>query len=473
MNPKLLLDKETMRQLGYRAVDMVINHLDNLPEKNATKQKTRTELEAIFREEIPKEGMNTMELLNLVEKEVFSNIMHIDHPRFFAFVPGPSNYMGALADFLTAGFNVISCDWLEASAAAQIELVVIRWLTDIFKLPPTAGGIFVSGGSMANLMAIILAIYHKKQKGKTGVIYCSDQTHSSIERAVTIMGKERVELRKIQSDASFKIEIATLKKEIQSDKDNNKQPLAIVATAGTTNTGSIDNLANIADICTQEDLWFHVDGAYGGVAILDDRQKHLYEGIERIDSMTINPHKWLFQPIEAACFLVREQHNLKDVFYIMPEYLKDMDLSAEEINYGNYSIQLTRSFKAFKLWLSLKAFGLKSFESAIKTGINLAELAEREIKTYANWVIVAPAKLGIINFQYRPLNQSIAQTNQLNKAIIEAIVKTGFAMISSTRLKGHLVVRLCIINPRTTETDIKETIRRLNQIALQQMLNYQ
>ena len=466
MNPKLLFDKETMRQLGYRAVDMVINHIEHLPEKNATKQKTRTELEAIFREEMPKDGMDPMKLLNLVEKEVFANIMHIDHPRFFAFVPGPSNYMGALADFLTAGFNVISCDWLEASAAAQIELVVIKWLTDMFKLPPSAGGVFVSGGSMANLMALILSIHHKKQEGKIGIIYCSDQTHSSIERAVTILGKERVELRKIQSDATFKIEIETLNKQIQVDKSNNKQPLAIVATAGTTNTGSVDNLTRIADICEQEDLWFHVDGAYGAVAILDERQKHLYDGIDRIDSMTINPHKWLFQPIEAACFLVREQHKLKDVFYIMPEYLKDIDLSDEEINYGNYGIQLTRSFKAFKLWMSLKAFGLNSFGAAIKTGINLVELAEKEIKKYANWVVVAPAKLGIINFQYRPLNQSIAQTNQLNKAVIEAIVKTGFAMISSTVLKEHLVIRLCIINPRTTEGDIKETIRRLNQIAI-------
>jgi len=466
MNDKLLLDKETMQALGYRVVDMIVNHITELPEKSATKQKTRAELETIFREKIPDEGMDPMVLLDTVEKEVFANIMHIDHPRFFAFVPGPNNYIGALADFLTAGFNVIACDWLEASAAAQIEMVVIDWLRELFKLPDTAGGIFVSGGSMGNLMSMILAIHHKKQAEKVGVIYCSEQTHSSVERGVTILGKDRLELRKIQVDSSYQMDIIALKKAIAKDKKEQKQPIAIIATAGTTNTGAIDNLSNVAKICKTEDLWFHVDAAYGGAAILDDRQRHLYNGIEQVDSMVINPHKWLFQPIESACFLVRQKRQLKDVFYIMPEYLKDMDLSAEEINYANYGIQLTRSFKALKLWMSLKAFGLNNFKQAIKTGVDLAVLAEKELMKYDNWMVVSPPKLAIINFQYRPPLQAKEQTNLLNKAIIDEIVKTGFAMISSTLLKGQLVIRLCIINPRTTEKDIKETIKQLNQIAI-------
>jgi len=466
MNDQLLFDKETMQALGYRVVDMIVNHITELPDKSATKQKTRAELETIFREKIPEQGMDPMVLLDTVEKEVFGNIMHIDHPRFFAFVPGPSNYIGALADFLTAGFNVISCDWLEASSAAQIELVVTDWLRELFNLPESAGGVFVSGGSMGNLMSMILALHHKKPVGKIGIVYCSDQTHSSVERGVTILGKEQVKLRKIKVDSSYKMDLVALKEAINKDKKENKQPLAIIANAGTTNTGAIDDLSTIAKICTTEDLWFHVDAAYGGAAILDDRLQQLYNGIEKVDSMVINPHKWLFQPIESACFLVRQRHQLKDVFYIMPEYLKDMDLSAEEINYANYSIQLTRNFKALKMWMSLKTFGLNSFKQAVKTGIDLAILAEKEIKKYDNWVVVSPPKLAIINFQYRPLQQTKEQINLLNKAIISEIVKTGFAMISSTVLKGHLVIRLCIINPRTTELDIRETIRQLNQIAV-------
>jgi len=345
-------------------------------------------------------------------------------------------------------------------------MVVVDWLSDLFNLPDTSSGIFVSGGSMGNLMSMILAIHHKKKEDKTGVIYCSDQTHSSIERGVTILGKERLELRKIHVDNHYQMDIAALENAIAKDRKNNKQPLSIIATAGTTNTGTIEDLVKVANTCERENLWFHVDAAYGGAAILDDRQMPLFNGIERVDSMVFNPHKWFFQPIESACFLVRQQHQLKDVFYIMPEYLKDIDLSSEEINYGNYGIQLTRSFKALKLWMSLKAFGLASFKQAVKRGIDLAELAEKEIIKYSNWVIVSPAKLAIINFQYRLPNQSIEESNQFNKAIIDEIVKTGFAMISSTLLKGHLVVRLCTINPRTTETDIKETIKQLNQIAM-------
>lgn len=466
MNDRLTFDKEIMQALGYRVVDMIVDHLTELPTKSATRQKTRAELESIFREKIPEQGQDPMALLDQVEEDIFGNIMHIDHPRFFAFVPGPSNYMGALSDFLSAGFNVIACDWLEASAAAQIELVVIDWFKALFRLPDSAGGIFVSGGSMGNFMSLILAIHHKKKADTTGVIYCSDQTHSSIERGVTILGKGQLELRKIQADKGYKMDIHAMQDAIIADRKNNKQPLAIIATAGTTNTGTIEDLSSIADICERENLWFHVDAAYGGAAILDDQKAPLFKGIERVDSMVTNPHKWFFQPIESACFLVRQQHQLKDVFYIMPEYLKDMDLSAEEINYGNYGIQLTRSFKALKLWMSLKTFGLASFRQAVKTGIDLAELAEKEIVKYENWVIVSPAKLAIINFQYRLPHNSKAQNNELNKAIIEGIVKTGFAMISSTLLNGHLVVRLCTINPRTTASDIKETIRQLNQKAI-------
>ena len=467
MSDKLLLDKETMQKLGYRVVDMIVNHLTDLPKKSATNQKPRTALESIFREDLPKQGMNPMDLLDMVEKDVFGNIMHIDHPRFFAFVPGPSNYMGALADFLAAGFNVITCDWLEASAAAQIELVVIKWLTDIFGLPDTSGGIFVNGGSMGNFMAVILALHHQKQSANLKVIYCSDQTHSSVERGVKLMGKERVILRKIQTDNNYQLDISALKEAIDKDRKEGKQPLAIFATAGTTNTGSVDDLKRVAAICKTDSLWFHVDAAYGGAAILDERQKYLYDGIDQVDSMVVNPHKWWFQPIEAACFLVRQQKHLKDIFYSMPEYLKDMDLSVEEINYGNYGMQLTRNFKALKLWMTLKTFGLNNFKQAIKTGIDLAEIAEKEIGQYDNWAVIAPAKLGIINFQYQPSNLFSKETNQLNKAIIDKIVESGYAMISSTSLNGHLVIRLCIINPRTTPADIKETIRRLDQIARQ------
>ncbi|MCO6487096.1 MAG: aminotransferase class V-fold PLP-dependent enzyme [Phaeodactylibacter sp.] len=465
MDPTLTLEKETMRQLGYRAVDIIVDHTAHLNDKKVGSLSTREEMEAVFREAIPKEGMDPNALLGFVEKEVLPNITHLDHPRFFAFVPGPSNYMSVLAELLAVGFNIFSGDWLGAPAAAQIELVVIKWLTDLFQLPESAGGLFVSGGSMANLMALILAVHHKKQPGKVGVAYCSDQTHSCIERAVRILGKERVELRVIDTDERFSMKAEQLSRAIQDDKEKGRQPIAIVANAGTTNTGAVDDLKRIAEIREAENLWWHIDGAYGGVGILDERQRALYTGIEQADSIAIDPHKWWFQPHETACLLVRDQSRLRDVFYMMPEYLKDVEVSEEEVNYSNYGIQLTRGFRAFKLWMSLKTFGLDNFALAVKRGVGLAELAEREIRKYAGWEVVSPASLGIVTFQFQKPGWSREKANQLNQAIMDTMLKSGFAMLSSTTLQGRRVLRLCAINPRTTEEDIKEAINQLNRIA--------
>lgn len=470
MGPALTIEKEAMRRLGYRAVDIIVDHFAHLSTKRVGSLKARQEMEAIFREVIPKEGMDPGELLDFVEKEVVPNLTHLDHPRFFAFVPGPNNYMSVLAEFLAVGLNIFSGDWLGAPAAAQIELVVIKWLTDLFQLPESAGGLFVSGGSMANLMALVLAVHHKKQPEKVGVAYCSDQTHSCIERAIRILGKERMELRTIDTDERFRMKGEQLSRAIQEDKGKGKQPVAVIANAGTTNTGSVDDLKRIAELCEAENLWWHIDGAYGGVGILDERQQELYVGIEQADSIAIDPHKWWFQPHETACLLVRDQSQLSDVFYMMPEYLKDVDLSEEEINYSNYGIQLTRSFRAFKLWMSLKTFGLNNFALAVKRGIGLAELAEQEIRKYAGWVVVSPASLGIVTFQFHQPGWSKEKINQLNQAIMDEMLKSGFAMLSSTALHGRRVIRLCAINPRTTEEDIEQTIYQLDSIAKKRAL---
>jgi len=472
MNPKLLLEEDEMRALGYRVIDMIVNHTANINDKSVTNQKTREDLESMLREPIPQTGMSPHILLDHIEKDVLSNIMHLDHNRFFAFVPIPSNYVGALADFLSVGFNIMCCTWMESSAAGQIELVTIKWLTDLFKLPDNAGGLFVSGGSMGNLMGVLLAIRHRKQKGKISTIYFSDQTHSSVHNAIKILSNEEVKFREIPTDQAFKINVEQLHTTIQQDKNAGFHPIGIVANCGTTNTGTVDDLSAMAVICQKENLWYHIDAAYGGAGILDERQAHLFEGTELADSMTVDPHKWWFQPNETACLLVRDTSKLLDIFYMMPEYLKDMDRKNGEVNFGNYGLQLTRSFRAFKLWMSLKIFGLDSFTQGVKHGIDLAEFAAKEVKKYKNWTVVIPPQLAIINFQFQPPNLDLEQTNLLNKAIIDGIVASGFAMISSTKLKEQLVVRLCIINPRTTEEDIKETIRRLNQIAIQQTANF-
>lgn len=465
MKEELSLTSKEMKELGYQAVDILVNHFNQLPNKNVSRKKSRKKLEEIFREDIPQQGTDKSKLLRESSEMIFENIMHLDHPRFFAFVSSPSNYMSVLADFLTSGFNVFSGTWLEASAPAQIELVTINWLTSIFSLPEeTAGGLFLSGGSMANLTGIILANHHLREKGKTGVVYASDQTHSSVERAIKILGNENLILRKIKS-LDYKIDIKTLEHTIAKDKASGMQTVCIIGNAGTTNTGAIDDLNKLHEICEQEKAWFHVDGAYGGVAIIADKAKDEYAGIEFADSIGIDPHKWFFQPYEIGCLLVRDQKKLKNAFYILPEYLKDADISEEEINYSNYGIQLTRGFRAFKLWLSLKSFGLQNFKKAIEHGISLAEYAEDIIRKYPQWEIVSHAHLGVINFRYYNSGLALSKLNQINQKIIDDIVASGYAMISSTVLDEKTVIRLCIINPRTTQSDIINSIHKLNDIS--------
>lgn len=466
MSENLSLSKEEMKRLGYRAVDLLIDHLSSLPEKKVSNTKSRNELEDLLGEPLPLQEGNPDELLDKVISEVLANTMHLNHPRFFAFVSSPSNYMSALADFLVSGFNVYSGTWLAGSASAQIELITIGWLNQIFGFPAdTAGGLFLSGGSMANLIGLLLARHHKKDKGRSGVIYCSAQTHSSVERAIRVIGPENVQLKKIASNKFFQLHLPALEKAIQADSKKDLQPICVIANAGSTNTGAIDDLAAIRKICDRENAWFHVDGAYGGIAILDEQEKNKFQGIELADSLTIDPHKWLFQSLEMGCLLVKDKTLLKDLFHVIPEYLKDVELGEEEVNFGNYGIQLSRGFRALKLWLSLKTFGLENFRKAISKGIGLAKLAEQEVQKYESCEIVTSAQIGIINFRFKLQNFSEQELNELNQSVIMKIVEDGYAMISSTSLHGKTVIRLCIINPRTTEEDIKQTIQKLNEIS--------
>lgn len=455
-----------MKALGYRAVDMLVEHLSSLSDQKVSNRKSRQELEALLREPIPQQGSNPHDLLNTLEKEIFGNVVRVNHPRFFAFVGSPGNYMSALADFLVSGFNPFAGTWLAGSGAAQLELVTIDWLCQIFGLPSEqAGGLFLSGGSMANLTGLIVARFHKKEKAKTGVFYCSEQTHSSIERALRVIGAEDLHLRKIKTDEFFQISIKALEQAIKEDKEKGLQPICIVGNAGTTNTGAIDDLQAISIICERENLWFHVDAAYGGAAMLVQEEKPAFKGIELADSIVIDPHKWFFQPFEIGCLLVRDKLKLKETFHILPEYLKDVELGEDEVNFGNYGLQLTRSFRALKLWLSLKTFGLDSFKSAIAIGIRLAKLAEEETAAYENIELITSARIGVINFRFTAAGLNEQQLNDYNIRIIEQIVKDGFAMISSTMLRGKTVVRLCIINPRTTEDDTRLTIKKLYDIS--------
>lgn len=448
-----------MQQLGYRVVDLLVQHFAGMREGPIGAKGEPGELMARLAGAPSEAPTDPHALLARLEKDVFPNNLHVDHPRFFAFVPGPGNFVSAMADALASGFNVFNGTWLGGSAAAALELIVIDWFRRFCGLPETAGGLFVSGGSVANLTAL-----HAARRLKLGdqiqgaTIYFSDQTHYSVERALRVIGFAPEQCRKIPSNDQFQLPLESLRAAIRSDKKGGLRPFCVIANAGTTNTGAVDPLPELADLCAEEDLWLHADGAYGAAAVICERGREKLAGLDRVDSLSLDPHKWLFQPFECGCVLVRDAAHLKAAFQLMPEYMRDVHRNVSETNPADHGIQLSRGFRALKVWLSMNTFGLAAFRDAVTRGFELAEFAEKELRRRQNCEILSPAEMGIVAFRF-------GQEDELQTRLVEMMLRDGFAFLTSTTLKGITALRLCTINPRTTEEDIIQTIDRLEKFA--------
>ena len=460
MNDTLELSTEEMRALGYRVADVIVDHFSRLREKPVGAKGDPAVLRPAFLEAPPSVGVGVDEIFARLERDVFPNIMNIGHPRFFAFVPGPSNFVSVMADALAGGFNVFNGSWLGGSSAAAMELAVIDWFRTWCGFPEGAGGLFVSGGSMANLTALVAARHTRLDDRTDGaVIYYSDQTHSSVDRALRVIGFLPEQIRRIPTDTEFRLPIDALIRTVESDRAAGRRPFAVIGNAGTTNTGAIDPLCEIATFCRANDLWMHVDGAYGAAAAISDRGRKLLDGIELADSLSFDPHKWLFQPIECGCVLLRDATLLKSTYRIMPEYLADVHRNVTEVNPCDYGIQLTRGFRALKVWMSIQYFGMDAFRSAVDRGFALAEFAEAKLRKMPNWEVITPAQMGIVTFRRRGAEESYYHQ------VHDAMLRDGFALATSTVLNGRTALRLCTINPRTTEADVEQTLDWLDRLA--------
>lgn len=457
---------EEMRRLGYAVVDRLVDRWSNLGEDSAWRGGTRRELEPTFSASAPEEGKNPDDVLDWVLENVLQRAGRIDHPRFFAFIPSSPTWPSILGEMLATGFNVFQGTWLESAGPSQLELVVVDWFREWLGFPEGAGGILTSGGSAANLGALVTA---REWAGnpENPIIYVSDQGHSSLERAARIIGIPVENIRKIPTDEGFRMSVALLREAVISDKEKGFTPLCVCANAGATNTGAIDPLDEIADLAEGKDLWFHVDGAYGGFAVLAPGQEGLFKGMERAHSVTLDPHKWLFQPYETGCLLVRDTAILEDAFRILPEYLQDTALGREQVNFADRGIQLTRSFRALKVWMSIQTMGLGAFREAIQTSIDLARGAEKHIVASPVLEMLGPSSLGIVCFRFRPPDSLLTpdELEALNVAIQTEVLDSGRAMMSSTRLRGEFSLRLCILNYRSTWDDVLTTLEAIEDIG--------
>lgn len=416
---------------------------------------------------IPKIGRPIDKVVDEMIDDVYENQMLCQHPRFFSFVPSSVSLLSIMGSVFTDIYNPHGGGWSEASGACCVEQTLVRWMCSLAGYPDTCGGIFVSGGSMATLTALAAARDNKLSENEfcSGTAYVSDQTHSSVAKALKIIGFRKDQIRVVKSTDDFKMDVAELKKTIESDIADGKKPFAVIGSACTTNTGTIDPLDKIADVCREYNLWFHVDGAFGGSILVSDTYRHMLKGIEHSDSISWDTHKWLMQTYSCSTILVRDQSTLLKSFVAHPEYLDDVTNANEHVDPWDLGIEMTRPHRSLKLWLTLQVEGSDAMAEVVDHSFHLSRLAESEVRKYPNWEIVSGAETAVINFRYAPEGYTEAELDMLNSEISKEMSASGYALVLTTTLKGKKVLRLCTLISSTTDDDVASTIRKLDDIA--------
>lgn len=444
--PDLLdLDAEQFRQLGHWIVERIAHHLATLADRPAITTRDATELASLLGGPVPLAGAPVEEGLALLADIALEAQQHGDHPRYFARVPGPSSQVGVLGEWLATGMQSIASSWVGGSGTASLEIIALGWLRDALGLAPDAEGILLSGGSTASTTALIAA----RAESGDGVLYLGEDAHASIARAIRSLGWPTDRVRTIASDGAGRMDVGALAQALAADRAAGRNAAAVVATVGTTNTGAVDDLPAIAALCRESGAWLHVDGAYGGPAALTEDRAGI-RGLELADSFVLDPHKWLFQPYDIACLWVARPGALERTFAMHPEYLRDAQGRGTDLH--NRSLELTRRSRAAKLWLSLRTYGIDRLADAISRGIALAEAAQGIVEREAALEVVTPARLGIVTFAVRGADAAD------HARIAAAVTASGYAALTSTLIDGAPALRLCTINPRTTEADLAGTV---------------
>ena len=464
----LTMTPESMRLLANAATEMLIERVRGLNDANAWDGEFREVLEDRLGSLPPEEGRPAEEVLTQVVREVLPFAARLDHPRFFGFVPSSPTWPGVVADYLSAGFNINSCTWLVSSGTSQLELVVVDWLRGWIGYPETAGGLLTSGGSAASVEALVaarMAAGHPERP----TMYMSDQAHSALKRAAVIVGVRRENVRLVRSDDDFRIDMAELRRRVNEDRANGLQPVAVCANAGTTSTGAVDPLAAMVDYCASEGIWLHVDAAYGGFSLVTEEGKELLDGIERADSVGMDAHKWFFQPYEVGALMVKDRTHLENAFTIGSDYLQDTVWGTNHPNFADRGLQLSRSARALKIWMSVHTFGMTAFRAAVARGFDLTRRAEELVESSPTLESMAPVTLGILCFRINPGGHDERALEGANRKVLAQVFWHELAFLSSTSLRGVFSLRLCILNHTTTWEDVRRTLElvvRLGKEAL-------
>ena len=467
--PDLDWDAGRARELTGAMLDLWCELLDRMGELPVSRPLDAASVARAAALPVPEQPLSVPELADLLRPLVLEHSTLCGHPGFMAYVSGSGTVPGAAADLLAAGFNPNVGGWTLSPAATELELHLMRWLAGQFGLPAGAGGLMTSGGAASNLTALKAARDARtegdvRRDGVGGlrlVLYASAEAHATIAEAADMLGLGERAVRAIATDDGYRMRIDDLRRAVADDLAAGMHPFAVVATAGTTATGAIDPLPDVADLCAEHNLWLHVDAAYGGAAALAPELRPLLRGIERADSIAFDPHKWLYTPQSSACLLARDPRSLLRSYSIDAAYVRDdASLSGRGTNIGELGPQWSRAFLALKVWLSLAAHGTEAYGRRIAHDVELARYLDRRVREHPDLEPMCPVTLSIACFRYAPEAAALdpAGLDALNERLMVAIRRDGRAFPSNAELGGRYCLRACLVNHRTEARDIDALI---------------
>jgi glutamate/tyrosine decarboxylase-like PLP-dependent enzyme len=469
------MNRDDFKKTGYQLVDAVSHFIETIHEKPVTTGETPKQIQQLLgNDSLPEDGTPVSAIITRSSELLFGHSLLNGHPKFFGYITSSPTPIGALADFLAAAVNPNVGANILSPMATAIEKQTVKWLTEFIGAAPSCGGILVSGGNMANFTAFLAARTAKapknlKEDGLANipgemVFYCSKATHTWIEKAAVLFGHGLNAIRWIATDADNKMNTDILVQTINEDLKKGKKPFLVIGNAGDVSTGVVDNLLAIATICKEHDLWFHIDGAYGIPAAIIPGYKKLFEGIREADSIALDPHKWLYAPLEAGCTLVKNPQHLIDTYSSHPAYYNFSHQEDEpSLNYYEFGFQNSRGFRALKVWMALQQVGKNGYIKMIGDDIALAQLLFEEAKKHPELEAVTQ-NLSITTFQYVPAayirqgQESQEYLNRLNETLLNNLQEAGEVFLSNAVVAGKYCLRACIVNFRTSSKDIHEVI---------------
>jgi aromatic-L-amino-acid decarboxylase len=446
---------QEMRAMGEHALDVLVRFIEGLRASPAVDLDGADEVVRLLGQPPSEHGRPFPGLFDDVARGA-AKAFNTTGPGYLAFIPGGGLYAAAVADFIACGFNRFVNVWHAAPGFAQIEWTVIRWLDDLFGLPPGSGGILTSGGSMANFSAIATARHARLGEDfLDGTLYFSAQTHASVSKAAILAGFPQRSLRAVPATPDLAIDVEALREMVQKDRADGLRPFFVVANAGTTNSGRVDPIADVADVAREEGLWLHADAAYGGFFQLTERGRTLFRGIEACDSITLDPHKGMFLPYGTGSLLVRDRAQLREAHHVGAAYLQDLFPESEIPNFADSSPELSRDFRGLRVWLPLQLHGVDAFRAALDEKLDLTQVLYDALRSTPGFDLRWPPDLTVVPFRYRPRS---GNAEEFNRRLLERINASKRVFLSSTMIDDRFVLRVCIVSFRTHRDRVEEAI---------------